>query len=69
MVGYGIKDMLSHRNRSALYYGKLLIDVASVRRPTDQTASQRAREREAAVLRKQSRPGHGQADRLCGECF
>ena len=38
MVGYDIKDMLGHRNRSALYYGKLLIDVASVRRPTDQTA-------------------------------
>ena len=53
MVGYGIKDMLGHRNRSALYYGKLLIDVASVRRPTKQPESQR--EREAAVLRKQRR--------------
>ena len=37
MVGYGEKDMSGRRNRSALYYGKLLIDVASVRRPADQT--------------------------------
>ena len=38
MVEYGEKDMLGQRNRTVLYYGKLLIDVASVRRPTDQTA-------------------------------
>ena len=52
MVGYGIKDMLGHRNRSALYYGKLLIDVASVRRPTKQEGGRCAAQAKQATGRQ-----------------
>ena len=44
---------MGHRNQTTLYYGKLLIDVASVRPPTKQP------EREPGVLRKQSRRAAG----------